>query len=110
MKKTSAVSLPTLPVVELVGQGSSPNILNLLEALDARFGADPVRVRYELMLEALRAAVSDLTKRLGADQTQWQWGVLRDRFGREGRGAPARRRFSVFKKSSRRPSRVIIFA
>jgi len=62
--------------MELVGQGSSPNILKLLEAPDARLGADPVRVRNDLMLAALRAAVGDLTGRLGADQAQWQWGRL----------------------------------
>jgi penicillin amidase len=59
--------------VELVGQGSSPNILKLLEAPDARLGPDPVRVRNELLLTALRAAVNDLTGRLGPDQAQWQW-------------------------------------
>lgn len=61
---------------QLVGQGSSPNILRLLEAPDARLGSNPVQVRNELMREALQAAVADLTRKLGPDQTQWQWGRL----------------------------------
>jgi penicillin amidase len=60
----------------LVGQGSSPNILRLLEAPDARLGSNPGQARNELMLAALRAAVADLTTKLGPDQTQWQWGRL----------------------------------
>jgi penicillin amidase len=59
-----------------VGNGSAAAILNLLEKPDSRLGADPVQSRNEILLSALRAAVVDLAKRLGADQSQWQWGRL----------------------------------
>jgi penicillin amidase len=62
--------------LELVGQGSSPNILSLLESPDARLGPDPVGARRELMLAALREAVAELTTKLGADQASWRWGRL----------------------------------
>jgi penicillin amidase len=62
--------------VAIVGSGSSPNILQLLEAPDARLGTEPAKARDELLLTALQSAVSDLQKRLGPDQSQWQWGRL----------------------------------
>ena len=62
--------------VRLVGSGSSIEILKLLEQPDARLGTDPVQARDDLLLGALRGAVTELTKRLGPDQSQWQWGRL----------------------------------
>ncbi len=62
--------------VERVGQGDPVNVLALLENPDARLGTEPVRARDALLLAALRDAVRDLAGRLGADQTQWQWGRL----------------------------------
>lgn len=60
----------------LVGNGSALNILRLLEKPDTRLGPEPARARDEILLAALRAAVDDLTNRLGPDQSQWQWGRL----------------------------------
>ncbi|MGH7944192.1 MAG: penicillin acylase family protein [Opitutaceae bacterium] len=62
--------------VALVGGGDPPVILALLEAPDARLGPEPVTARDEILLAALRSTVEDLTKRLGPDQAQWQWGRL----------------------------------
>jgi penicillin amidase len=60
----------------LVGSGSIMNILALLEHPDTRLGANPVQARDEILLTALRQTVDELTSKLGADQSQWQWGKL----------------------------------
>ncbi|MDO8538790.1 MAG: penicillin acylase family protein [Opitutaceae bacterium] len=62
--------------VSLIGDGSAAAVLALLEKPNARLGSNPERARDELLIDALRAAAADLTKRLGADQSQWQWGRL----------------------------------
>ena len=62
--------------VAIVGNGSPVNILHLLEAPDTRLGREPAQARDEILLAALRATVDELTNKLGADQTQWQWGRL----------------------------------
>lgn len=62
--------------VNLVGDGHAAGILVLLEKPDTRLGPQPVQARDELLLVALRSAVAELTKRLGPDQSQWQWGRL----------------------------------
>lgn len=62
--------------VTSIGSGSSAAIIDLLERPDKRFGTDPIQSRNEILLSALRGAVADLTKRLGADQSTWQWGRL----------------------------------
>jgi penicillin amidase len=60
----------------LVGSGSAAAVLNLLEKPDSRLGADPIKSRNDILISALRDAVGDLTKRLGKDQSQWQWGRI----------------------------------
>ena len=62
--------------VTLVGNGSAVNILALLETPDARLGPEPAKARDEILLAALRPTVDELTKRLGPEQSQWQWGRL----------------------------------
>jgi len=38
------------------------------------FGSDPINKRNELVTKAFKEAVDDLSERLGADMTQWQYG------------------------------------
>jgi penicillin G amidase len=49
--------------------------IQLVEAPDGRFGADPLAGRDALLLKSLDEAVTDLTKRLGADMEQWKLGA-----------------------------------
>ena len=72
----AAVVARVLPpaAAALVKNGSTANILGLLEHPDARLGPNPPQARDELLLVALRQTVADLTARLGPDQATWTWG------------------------------------
>lgn len=51
-------------------------LLALLEAPDARFGADPRAGRDLILADSLAAAWRDTASFLGADPAGWQWGTL----------------------------------
>ena len=53
-----------------------PLMLDLLENPGSDFGADPLRGRDALLLEALGSAVSRLNKELGEDRSTWTWAKL----------------------------------
>jgi penicillin amidase len=52
-------------------------LIGWLEAPDPAFGADPVAGRDALLARSLTQAVAELTGKLGADMTRWQWGQNR---------------------------------
>ncbi|MDH2328285.1 penicillin acylase family protein [Cereibacter sp. SYSU M97828] len=73
---TAARILPG-PVAEFIGDDASEtSTLDLLEAPDARFGADPEAARDDLLMAALEAAVEQAQGLLGKDVADWQWGNL----------------------------------
>jgi penicillin amidase len=49
--------------------------VQLLEAPDGTFGADPIVGRDALLLKSLDEAAADLTKRLGTDMNKWSLGA-----------------------------------
>lgn len=49
-------------------------VVEWLMAPDGRFGADPVAGRDDLLMDALSAAVADLTRRFGPDPEAWVYG------------------------------------
>ena len=49
--------------------------VQLLEAPDGTFGADPIAGRDALLLKSLDDAAADLTKRLGTDMNKWSLGA-----------------------------------
>lgn len=49
-------------------------VIEHLQLPDGRFGEDPVAARNELLLRALDQTVEQLTRRLGRDMSQWQYG------------------------------------
>ena len=49
--------------------------VQLLEAPDGTFGADPIAGRDALLLKSLDDAAADLTKRLGTDMNKWNLGA-----------------------------------
>jgi penicillin amidase len=49
-------------------------LIGWLQAPDPAFGADPVAGRDALLARSLTQAVAELTGKLGADMTRWQWG------------------------------------
>jgi penicillin amidase len=57
-----------------IGGLNIKRIIDWLYAPDGRFGDDPLRGRDEILVRSLKAAVEDLTKRLGADTSQWRYG------------------------------------
>jgi len=61
---------------KLVAVPDTRLILMLLEAPDARFGADPAAARDALLLRTLEAAWDEVAKLLGADPAVWKWGAL----------------------------------
>jgi penicillin G amidase len=64
-------------VIPIVGEaGNAAAVLALIEKPDTRLGPQPERARDELLIGALRATVTELKERLGADPAQWRWGRL----------------------------------
>ena len=51
-------------------------MLDVLQHPDQRLGADPVRQRDALLVEALRAATLALHQRFGANRSGWAWGRM----------------------------------
>jgi penicillin G amidase len=64
------------PALAIVGGGDLDAIADLLDAPDARFGADPKVARDRVLLETLGAAVKEVSDLLGADPKGWAWGKL----------------------------------
>jgi penicillin G amidase len=60
----------------LVGNGHLEAVITYLEHPDAALGADPRAVRDAILLESLKAAVDELTQRLGTNMDTWSWGRL----------------------------------
>ncbi|MXW00992.1 MAG: penicillin acylase family protein [Holophagales bacterium] len=65
-----------------LGAGEDPlpvqdeHLLRMLEEMDPRLGDRPRRARDEALLDSLRAAYDDVSKRLGPDPAAWRWGDL----------------------------------
>ena len=51
-------------------------LMDVLSHPDARLGADPVRLRDALLVDALRAATLALRQRFGASTDLWAWGKM----------------------------------
>ena len=68
--------VPDPAVRALMVPGDVDAILAVLEAPDARFGADPAQDRDALLATTLAAAFADCAARLGPDTTGWAWGRL----------------------------------
>lgn len=49
-------------------------IIELLDAPDGQFGADPIAARDEVLIASLTQAVAELTRKLGADASRWKYG------------------------------------
>ena len=59
-----------------VGAGSLDAVITLLEHPDGRLGTNPAAARDGLLLASLKAALNELTQRLGPDPSAWTWGAL----------------------------------
>ncbi len=62
---------------ELVGRLNKKRVIDWLVAPDGRFGDQPLAGRDEILRTSLDEAVANLTKRLGADMSLWQYGQSR---------------------------------
>lgn len=60
----------------LVGSGNLDAVITYLERPDAALGAQPERARDALLLASLKAALGELSQRLGPDMASWRWGAL----------------------------------
>jgi penicillin G amidase len=56
--------------------GSGAYIVSLMEHPDERLGPNPKKVRDDIMLATLSAAVEETKRLLGPDHSSWQWGRL----------------------------------
>ena len=65
--------VPSAARAELGGVPMSV-VIGWLQAPDGRFGRDPIAGRDALLAEALATAVRELTQKLGADMSRWQYG------------------------------------
>jgi penicillin G amidase len=59
---------PLFPALSMI------KVIDWLEAPDGRFGDDPVAGRDKLLITSLAEAVDQLSKKLGHDSSQWQYG------------------------------------
>src|SRR6185369_5599355 len=59
---------------EVFGNIGMKKIIGWMNAPDGRFGADPVAGRSAVLTSSLEQAVAELTKKLGPDQSKWQYG------------------------------------
>lgn len=77
-KVVSRVSMLMVPEAGRAAFGdlSTPVVIAKLAAPDAIFGGDPTAGRNALLLESLKAAMTDLKARQGEDRAQWTWGSL----------------------------------
>jgi penicillin amidase len=57
-----------------VGSLQYKRLLDFITFPDGAFGADPVAARDHLLLQSLTQALSSLEKKLGPDQSSWQYG------------------------------------
>jgi penicillin amidase len=64
------------PAWAIIGDGDLDAIADLLDAPDARFGADPKSARDRVLLETLGAAVKEVSLLLGPELADWAWGKL----------------------------------
>ncbi|HEX7020098.1 MAG TPA: penicillin acylase family protein [Gemmatimonadaceae bacterium] len=53
---------------------STKRLIDWLGTPGAAFGANPAAARDSLVMRSLREAVSDLTRRFGANRDSWRWG------------------------------------
>lgn len=60
----------------LIGGGDLAAVMDLLEAPGAALGPDPQASREALLLQSLKAAVGEVSARLGPDPSTWAWGRL----------------------------------
>jgi penicillin G amidase len=65
-----------MPARAIIGDGDLDAIADLLDAPDARFGADPKAARDRVLLETLGAALKEVSTLLGPDLKDWAWGKL----------------------------------
>jgi penicillin amidase len=83
----------------LLAPGDVEAILAVLEDPDARFGADPVAARDQLLADSLEAAFADAAARFGPDPDAWRWGDLHQGYFEHGvsrmGGADIQARFDV---------------
>ncbi|QUD87383.1 penicillin acylase family protein [Phenylobacterium montanum] len=64
------------PARPLMGGGSLESVTEALETADPALGADPKAARDAILLESLKAAVTDVSARLGPNPATWSWGRL----------------------------------
>jgi penicillin G amidase len=60
----------------LIGNGHLEAVITYLEHPDAALGAEPRAARDAILLESLKAAVGELSQRLGTNMDTWSWGRL----------------------------------
>ena len=72
----TARRITTPDAAALIGFGSPYAAVSYLETPDAALGEDPPSARAEVLLASLRAAVEEITDRLGPDMDAWRWGDL----------------------------------
>jgi len=77
-KVTAQVTSLVVPPAgrSVFGSLSKPVVFARLAAPDAVFGADPVAGRDKLLLDTLKAAMTDLKTKAGNDVSAWKWGSL----------------------------------
>lgn len=66
--------VPDKDVQDSIDMFSMKRLIDMLNAPGGEFGPDPIAGRDKLLRTSLEQAVADLTKKLGPDQHQWQYG------------------------------------
>ena len=74
--KTTVAKVAPEAARKLIDHGQLQAVIEYLEHPDGALGADPAAARDAILLESLRGALAELTRRLGPDMTTWAWGRL----------------------------------
>lgn len=54
-------------------------VISVLAFPDGRFGKNPISARDQLLVKSFEIAVNNLEKRLGPDQSKWQYGQIKNK-------------------------------
>jgi penicillin amidase len=72
----AAVAAAAPKAAQVLSAGAPDAVIAYLEAPDAALGPDPKAARDAILLTSLKAALAELTDRLGPDMDGWRWGAL----------------------------------
>lgn len=76
LRHAMTAAIAPAEAVALLGAADTTLTIGLIETPDERLGADPAAARDALVINSLRAAITETEAALGPDWDAWKWGDL----------------------------------